>query len=86
MLGNSFINTASSYSLYVLNLFALIGMFVQLIVANLIRKREFKVRIKFVALASMAQLRNLLSGKQVDTPQEALNIIDTVLRELAAQR
>ena len=42
--------------------------------------------IKFVALASMAQLRNLLSGKQVDTPQEALNIIDTVLRELAAQR
>lgn len=86
MLGNSFINTASSYSLYVLNLFALIGMFVQLIVANLIRKREFKVRIKFVALASMAQLRNLLSGKQADTPQEALNIIDTVLRELAAQR
>ena len=55
-------------------------------VANLIRKREFKVTRKFVALASMAQLCNLLSGKQVDTPQEALNIIDTVLRELAAQR
>ncbi|XP_021275957.1 protein argonaute PNH1-like isoform X2 [Herrania umbratica] len=50
------------------------------------RRREFKVTIKFVALASMAQLSNLLSGIQVDTPQEALNIIDTVLRELAAQR
>ncbi|XP_039031694.1 protein argonaute PNH1-like isoform X3 [Hibiscus syriacus] len=49
-------------------------------------KREFKVTIKFVAVASMAQLRNLLSGKQVDTPQGALNIIDTVLRELVAQR
>lgn len=42
--------------------------------------------IKFVALASMLQLRELLSGKPVDTPQEAINIIDIVLREFAAQR
>ncbi|GMQ06788.1 hypothetical protein CsSME_00051238 [Camellia sinensis var. sinensis] len=34
----------------------------------------------------MHQLRGLLSGKQVDTPLEALKIIDIVLRELAAQR
>ncbi|KAA8535033.1 hypothetical protein F0562_030036 [Nyssa sinensis] len=50
------------------------------------REREFKVTIKFVAHASMLQLRELLSGKQVGAPQEVLKIIDIVLRELAAQR
>uniref|UniRef100_A0A5B6ZZU0 Uncharacterized protein n=1 Tax=Davidia involucrata TaxID=16924 RepID=A0A5B6ZZU0_DAVIN len=50
------------------------------------KEREFKVTIKFVAHASMLQLRELLSGKQVGTPQEALKIIDVVLRELAGQR
>ncbi|MED6132618.1 Protein argonaute PNH1 [Stylosanthes scabra] len=49
------------------------------------REREFKVVIKFAARVSMHQLRVLLSGKQVDTPQEALTVIDIVLRELAAQ-
>ncbi|KAF7806343.1 protein argonaute PNH1-like [Senna tora] len=42
------------------------------------REREFRVRIKFAARVSMHQLRELLSGKQVDTPQEALTIIDIV--------
>lgn len=42
--------------------------------------------IKFAAGVSMHQLRELLSGKQVDTPQEALTVIDIVLREVAAQR
>ena len=51
-----------------------------------VREREFKVVIKFAARVSMHQLRELLSGKQVDTPQEALSVIDIVLRELAAQR
>lgn len=50
------------------------------------REREFKVTIKFVAVASMVKLQELLSGKQVDNPQEAINVIDIVLRELAAQR
>ncbi|KAL1289465.1 hypothetical protein HN51_057570 [Arachis hypogaea] len=49
------------------------------------REREFMVVIKFAARVSMHQLRELLSGKQVDTPQEALTVIDIVLRELAAQ-
>ncbi|XLS46205.1 hypothetical protein HN51_003070 [Arachis hypogaea] len=50
------------------------------------REREFKVVIKFAARVSMHQLRELLvGGKQVDTPQEALTVIDIVLRELAAQ-
>ncbi|KAI4335791.1 hypothetical protein L6164_014401 [Bauhinia variegata] len=48
-------------------------------------EREFRVAIKFAARVSMHQLRELLSGKQVGTPQEALTIIDIVLRELAAQ-
>ncbi|KAJ9140921.1 hypothetical protein P3X46_031512 [Hevea brasiliensis] len=51
-----------------------------------LKKREFKVTIKFEALASMLQLRELFSGKPVDTPQEAITIIDIVLREFAAQR
>ncbi|KAL4276687.1 hypothetical protein AHAS_Ahas20G0232100 [Arachis hypogaea] len=42
------------------------------------REREFNVVIKFAARVSMHQLRELLSGKQVDTPQEALTIIDIV--------
>lgn len=44
------------------------------------------MQIKFVTLASMHQLRELLDGKQVNNPQEALTIIDIVLRELHAQR
>ncbi|KAG5039315.1 hypothetical protein JHK85_011791 [Glycine max] len=50
------------------------------------REKEFEVVIKFAARVSMHQLRELLSGKQVDTPQEALTVIDIVLRELATQR
>lgn len=42
--------------------------------------------IKFATRVSMQQLRDLLSGKQVDTPQEALTVFDIVLREIAAQR
>lgn len=42
--------------------------------------------IEFVAHASMCQLHELLSGKQVETPLEALKIVDLVLKELTAQR
>ncbi|XP_004508550.1 protein argonaute PNH1-like [Cicer arietinum] len=49
------------------------------------RKREFEVVIKFAAHVSMHQLHELLSGKQVNTPHEALNVIDIVLKELASQ-
>lgn len=52
----------------------------------IIREREFEVAIKFAANVSMHQLRELLSGKPVNTPQEALNVMDIVLRELVAQR
>jgi len=50
------------------------------------REREFKVGIKFATSVRMQQLRELLSGKQVDTPQEALSVFDIVLKEVAAQR
>ncbi|KAH1246694.1 Protein argonaute PNH1 [Glycine max] len=49
------------------------------------REREFKVVIKFATHVSMHQLRELLSGKQVKNPQEAISVFDIVLRELAAQ-
>ncbi|XP_027356040.1 protein argonaute PNH1-like isoform X1 [Abrus precatorius] len=49
------------------------------------RQREFRVAIKYATRVSMHQLHELLSGKQVDTPQEALSVFDIVLRELAAQ-
>lgn len=44
------------------------------------------MKVKFVAATRMDQLRDLLAGKQVDTPQKALSIIDIVLKELKAQR
>ncbi|XP_042492138.1 protein argonaute PNH1-like [Macadamia integrifolia] len=50
------------------------------------REQEFKVAIKFAARADMHQLRQFLAGKQVDTPQETLQILDIVLRELSSQR
>ncbi|GLT28951.1 hypothetical protein SLA2020_038510 [Shorea laevis] len=53
---------------------------------GIVREQMFKVTIKFEAVASMEQLRNLVSGKQVDCPQEAIRIIDIVLREIMAQR
>ncbi|CAK8563351.1 unnamed protein product [Lathyrus sativus] len=48
------------------------------------REREFEVQIKFAAHVSMHQLHELLSGKKVDTPHEALNIIDIVLKEFVS--
>ncbi|KAK2367885.1 protein argonaute [Trifolium repens] len=50
-----------------------------------IREREFKVAITFASSVKMQQLKELLSGKKVDTPQEALTVFDIVLKEVAAQ-
>lgn len=52
---------------------------------GIIREREFKVTIKFVARAGMHQLHELVSRKQIDTPLEALKIIAIVLKQLACQ-
>ncbi|KAH7842876.1 hypothetical protein Vadar_010056 [Vaccinium darrowii] len=50
------------------------------------REREYKVVIKFVARANMHHLGQFLAGKRVDAPQEALQILDIVLRELSTKR
>ncbi|GAB4851024.1 Protein argonaute 10 [Ancistrocladus abbreviatus] len=50
------------------------------------REREYKVVIKFVAQANMHHLGQFLAGKRADAPQEALQILDIVLRELSNKR
>ncbi|KAG6757418.1 hypothetical protein POTOM_037728 [Populus tomentosa] len=50
------------------------------------REREYKVVIKFVARANMYHLGQFLAGKHADAPQEALQILDIVLRELSTKR
>ncbi|KAF9589390.1 hypothetical protein IFM89_023422 [Coptis chinensis] len=50
------------------------------------RRREFKAMIKFVARADLQHLQQFLAGKVADTPQEALQVLDIVLRELSTQR
>ncbi|CAI0380461.1 unnamed protein product [Linum tenue] len=46
------------------------------------RERVFKVVIKFAARADLHHLGLFLQGKQADAPQEALQVLDIVLREL----
>ncbi|GFP91688.1 protein argonaute 1 [Phtheirospermum japonicum] len=50
------------------------------------REREFRVVIKFAARADLHHLGMFLQGKQADAPQEALQVLDIVLRELPAPR
>ncbi|CAL8073750.1 unnamed protein product [Prunus armeniaca] len=50
------------------------------------RERDYKVVIKFVARANMHHLGQFLAGKCADAPQEALQILDIVLRELSNKR
>ncbi|OVA05379.1 Argonaute/Dicer protein [Macleaya cordata] len=50
------------------------------------RVREYKVVIKFVARADLHHLGQFLAGKRADAPQEALQILDIVLRELSSKR
>ncbi|KAI4311295.1 hypothetical protein MLD38_036200 [Melastoma candidum] len=50
------------------------------------REREYKVVIRFVARANMHHLNEFLGGKRADAPQDALQILDIVLRELSVKR
>ena len=50
------------------------------------REREYRVAIKFPARADLHHLRQFIAGRQADAPQEALQVLDIVLRELANQR
>ncbi|CAA3003315.1 argonaute 1 [Olea europaea subsp. europaea] len=50
------------------------------------RQREFKVVIKFAARADLHHLGMFLQGRIADVPQEALQVLDIVLRELPTSR
>ncbi|KAK7314734.1 hypothetical protein VNO77_33262 [Canavalia gladiata] len=50
------------------------------------RDREFKVVIKLAARADLHHLGLFLQGRQTDAPQEALQVLDIVLRELPTTR
>ncbi|CAN8321108.1 unnamed protein product [Cochlearia groenlandica] len=50
------------------------------------REREFKVVLKLAARADLHHLRMFLEGKQADAPQEALQVLDIVLRELPTSK
>ncbi|GJT51043.1 PAZ domain-containing protein [Tanacetum coccineum] len=48
------------------------------------RQHEFKVAVKFVVTKDIDHLRKLLSGRQHDNPQETIQALDIVLREVAS--
>ncbi|KAM3223197.1 hypothetical protein ACQJBY_056880 [Aegilops geniculata] len=50
------------------------------------RQRNFKVVIKFAARADLHCLGMFLAGRHAEAPQEALQVLDIVLRELPSAR
>ncbi|XP_068646906.1 protein argonaute 1-like [Aristolochia californica] len=50
------------------------------------RERQFRVVIKFAARPDLHHLGMFLEGRQADAPQEALQVLDIVLRELPTSR
>ncbi|XP_047058856.1 protein argonaute 1D-like [Lolium rigidum] len=50
------------------------------------RQRTFKVVIRFAARADLRRLEQYIAGRQAEAPQEALQVLDIVLRELPTSR
>ncbi|KAL4556451.1 hypothetical protein LXL04_039103 [Taraxacum kok-saghyz] len=50
------------------------------------REREYKVVIRFVAHVNLHHLGQFLAGKRADGSQEAIQILDIVLKELSTKR
>uniref|UniRef100_A0ACD5W5V3 Uncharacterized protein n=1 Tax=Avena sativa TaxID=4498 RepID=A0ACD5W5V3_AVESA len=50
------------------------------------RERTFKVVIRFAARADLHRLEQFIAGTQAEAPQEALQVLDIVLRELPTAR
>uniref|UniRef100_A0A0E0E6P1 Piwi domain-containing protein n=1 Tax=Oryza meridionalis TaxID=40149 RepID=A0A0E0E6P1_9ORYZ len=50
------------------------------------RQKTYKVVIKFAARADLHRLEQFLAGRQAEAPQEALQVLDIVLRELPTAR
>ncbi|KAG6682426.1 hypothetical protein I3842_13G141200 [Carya illinoinensis] len=49
------------------------------------KERQFKVEIKLASKADLHYLREFLCGKQLDAPQETIQVLDVVLRAAPAQ-
>uniref|UniRef100_A0A0E0HVU9 Uncharacterized protein n=1 Tax=Oryza nivara TaxID=4536 RepID=A0A0E0HVU9_ORYNI len=50
------------------------------------RQKTYNVVIKFAARADLHRLEQFLAGRQAEAPQEALQVLDIVLRELPTAR
>ncbi|RRT46376.1 hypothetical protein B296_00054497 [Ensete ventricosum] len=50
------------------------------------RQRAFRIVIKLAARVDLHHLEMFLAGRQADAPQEALQVLDIVLRELPTAR
>ncbi|KAK8934712.1 Protein argonaute 1B [Platanthera zijinensis] len=50
------------------------------------RQRNFRIVIKLAARADLHHLEMFLTGRQPDAPQEALQVLDIVLREMPTSR
>lgn len=50
------------------------------------REWQFKVAIKFASKANIHHLRQFLSGRQLDAPQETIQVLDIVLRESPSEK
>ncbi|KAL1557676.1 argonaute 5 [Salvia divinorum] len=50
------------------------------------RERKFKVTIKFAAIVDLHHLQQFIRGRQLDLPQETLQLYDVVLRENPSNR
>lgn len=50
------------------------------------RQRTFRIVIKLAARVDLHHLEMFLAGRQADAPQEALQVLDIVLRELPTAR
>jgi eukaryotic translation initiation factor 2C len=61
-------------------------MLTAVILSDWRRERVFRVVIKFAARADLHHLAMFLAGRQADAPQEALQVLDIVLRELPTAR
>ncbi|KAG2670879.1 hypothetical protein I3843_14G106300 [Carya illinoinensis] len=50
------------------------------------KERQFKVAIKLASKSDLHHLREFLRGRQLDVPQETIQVLDVVLREAPSNR
>ena len=48
--------------------------------------REFKVAIKFASKPDIHHLKQFLAGRQMDAPQETIQVLDIVLRAAPSEK